>query len=141
MHAHQRSCNVFLTYPRCDGHIVCTWCMIHKYPCVFRIPMCVFVLVVLLFYSCFCCVFVLVFLFLHAMCVCVFMHPPPSPPLHMQADAVVSENGGRIWLLDDTFPTACGLREDLEWRHTHAATSRSRLWLQLILVCTGMGDM
>lgn len=39
---------------------------------------------------------------------------------HAQADAVVSENGGRLWLTDPSLPTVGSLREDFSWRQQHA---------------------
>jgi hypothetical protein len=39
-----------------------------------------------------------------------------------QADAVVAENGGKIWLADGEWPSPLPLREDIAWTNTHRPT-------------------
>jgi hypothetical protein len=41
-------------------------------------------------------------------------------PCLPQADAVVTENGGRIWFTDGHWKSCLPLREDLEWRKSLA---------------------
>lgn len=39
------------------------------------------------------------------------------------ADAVITENGGRIFLADAPWPSCFPIREDLAWRATHDGTA------------------